>query len=168
MFLHSGNNWNSDAAGTFSVSMSIYTGFNHLAGDTGTWVATQVRRLKTGCPWRAPQRERLCLKGSPLSLEGHGTCLRLVNLRGSPSFGGKEVPPLWEKAAAPALPVLSCFCSRTKGHRAALPMHSKTRLPACDLFRAERDATFPGRKRALRGKVLMNEMSSGLALTCKT
>lgn len=57
-----------------------------------------------------------------------------------------------EKVNAQLLPLLSCFCSTKKGHGTALPIHRKVMMPACNLFRAERNSTFTEKKIALRGK----------------
>lgn len=50
------------------------------------------------------------------------------------------------KANALPLPVLSCFCSRRKGHWTALSIHRKIMMPTCNLFRAEINLTFTEKK----------------------
>ena len=67
-------------------------------------------------------------------------------------WGNRRLFNFARKARALPPPVLSCFCSRRKGYWAAFSIHRKIRMPACDLFRAERNLTFIEKKIAQRSR----------------
>lgn len=156
--------------GNYRSIQTIWTGFPKVRkssiGRTRTeehaGKLSQSTKKRNRKNWH-PQSERLLSEeknpsSTSCHLEGHRAflCCKLPQFSfiwGKRfSFGGK--------VNALPLPLLSCFCSRRKGHGPALSVHRKITMPAFNLFRVERNSTFTERKTTLRVReVLMNEIS---------